>query len=530
MENKRFTKTLRLRIVRPFYNEAEAIIEQEKNQREAQEKTKKARKLDIKFWNELKEKYSEIVSPGELFDVLQHIQRKIIPIYNEASAMLYQKILRGLKAKKGNEKTAIQYVVSKYAYPLAYKETYNSHIALGVGIKLRASFSNEKLRKIKTAQVSSPSATSGSFPITFNVDNGFKISKSNNEDFIINIPFPWYEIVWGIKKDKKTNEEKKYREITLLPKKGSSLNNIKLILSTYSRKKNDNWQKDFSTEAEIKKVMSGEYEVKTIEIIKGKRIQERYIWFVNLITSFDKPVKQLNKEITGGIDIGVSNPVVCAIHEKLNRLTINDNDVRDFTRAEIARIRSLRTGDRFRRGGHGIKYKFSPSDTIQKKYDERRKKKIEEWASRVNNFFVNNNVGLVYMEKIDAEEIKRGEDYFHTQLRITWPIAKMMGKIKAKLESNGIRVEERNPAYSSQVCSECGKWKKNFTFKDRQKNNFPPFECENCSYGTDANNPVYADYNAAKNLANPKFDIIVEREIPENTRKKSKEDSEIQEE
>ncbi len=327
---------------------------------------------------------------------------------------------------------------------------------------------------------------------------GFRV-ETNNEDLVIDIPFPLY------KYREEVDKFKPWEKLEFIDT--SKKKHIQLILSTNSRKRNVGWVKDWSTEAEIKRVMSKKLVINKIEITRGKRINERNYWFVNFVIAYEKPVRKLDSKITGGIDVGVSNPVVCAINSGLNRLTIRDNDVVDFTRAELARLRSQRRGDRFRRGGHGIKHKFKPSETIQKKYEQRRKKKMEEWASRITRFFLNNGVGLVYMENIDKKSISDGEDYFKVQLRVTWPVKEMQKLFERKLKENGIEVKSIDPKYSSQLCSKCGKWNTHFNFRYRQLNGYPPFECKYCDYGKDKEKEIiYADYNAARNLANPNFD------------------------
>jgi IS605 OrfB family transposase len=516
MENKKFITTRKLKILRPFYGEEieKEITKDKKDKLEkSKDKNQKDGQLDKSYWKELKKKHPEIIDWNELRDVFVQLQRTISVIYNWASAKLYLNLLtKGqIKAKKGNEQGAIKYAISRDVYPEIMKRIHNSYIALGIGEKLRASFSGQKLRKIQTGQISSPSVISDKFPIPMWIQKGkkgkggFKIEDYNG-DFILNIPFPEYK--YKEKVDKYNPWEK--LEFLKTPKK----KHIQLILSTLNRKRNEGWNKDWGAEAEIKKVIKGDYKISKIEIAKGKRLNERNYWFVNFVINSERPIKQLDRKKIGAIDVGVSNPVVCAIHNELNRLSIRDNDVIDFTKAELARLKSQRRGDRFRRGGHGIKHKFVFSETIQKKYNERRKKKIEEWASRIVRFFLNNGIGLVFMENIDAKSIKEGSNYFKTMLRVSWPVKEMQKLFERKLEDNGITVKYRNPSFTSQICSKCGKWNNYFNFKYRKENNFPSFKCKDCEY------EEYADYNAAKNIANPDFEKIIKKAIPREVREK----------
>jgi hypothetical protein len=120
MESKPITlrKTLRLRIVRPFYG-----VELEKQIASKKEELKKSGatgELTNSFWEQLKREHPDIVLWSEFRDLVTQIQKTIVPAYNLGSTILYQEILTAgrLRSKKGNEGATVKYVISKKVYPI----------------------------------------------------------------------------------------------------------------------------------------------------------------------------------------------------------------------------------------------------------------------------------------------------------------------------------------------------------------------------------------------------------------------------
>nr|QBM01178.1 hypothetical protein [uncultured archaeon] len=80
----------------------------------------------------------------------------------------------------------------------------------------------------------------------------------------------------------------------------------------------------------------------------------------------------------------------------------------------------------------------------------------------------------------------------------------MIEQVINKLKEKGIVVKQIAPAGTSRICSKCNTENFIFTFDYRKRNNFLRFKCinEKCNYYEGA------DYNAAKNIANPKIEEI----------------------
>jgi len=89
----------------------------------------------------------------------------------------------------------------------------------------------------------------------------------------------------------------------------NNMKNINVILSTKSRRESGQWEDNEGTNAEIRRIMSGEYKVSWIEIIKRTRFGKYAVWFVNMSIEYEKSQEGLDPMVTGGIDIGVSSPL-----------------------------------------------------------------------------------------------------------------------------------------------------------------------------------------------------------------------------
>lgn len=486
-EIRTVNKTLSLRILKPLYlPEIEKDILEEKERRKQNGKTGE---LDVGFYNKLEKKYPDMLGWTKLSQLLTQIQRQVARVYNHAISELYIKTIA--EGKKSNK-----HYISEIVYNRAYGFFYNSYIALGIASKVEANFRSNELLLQKSAL---PTAKSDNFPIVLHKQKGsegkkggFKIS-SEGEDLIFEIPIPFYEYV----------SENKTEPFKWLNKSGEKPT-LKLILSTMMRQRNKGWAKDEGTDAEIKKVIEGKYQVSQIEINRGKKIGDHQKWFVNF--SIEQPVyeRKLDKNVTGGIDVGVKSPLVCAVSDSFARYSVDSNDVFKFSKQAFAFRRRLLSKNSLKRTGHGSKNKLEPITEMTEKNDRFRKKIIERWAREVTNFFVKNQVGLVQIE--DLSDMKNRQDQFFNQyLKGFWPYYQMQNLIENKLKEYGIEVKRIKARYTSQLCSnpQCRYWNNYFKFEYRKENKFPKFKCEKC------NLEISADYNAARNISTPEIEKLV---------------------
>jgi len=475
----KIVKTLSLRIVRPYYDtEVESTIKAEKEKRKVNGQTES---LDAKFFNELKEKYPEIILSNEFYSLLSEIQRQLTGIHNHAISNLYQKIIvEGEKISTTKALTDIGYKECKSIFP--------AYIAMGLRQKIQGNFRRSELKGFKMAV---PTVKSDNFPIAIykGIDNnnkgGFKISESENGDFIMELPLAEYAT------ENVKTARGKFIKIDIC--KPPRIKNIPVILSTLRRRQSKQWFRDEGTNAEIKRVISGEYKVSWIEVIRRTRFGKHDDWFVNLAIKYDKPENGLDPNVIGGTNFGVFSPVVCAVNNSLDRYSVKSSDIVAFNKKAIARRRTLLRQNRFKRSGHGSKNKLELITILTEKNERFKKSIMQRWAKEVAEFFKKKNASVVRMEELSG--IKEKDDLFSKYLRMHWNYGQMQQIIENKLKEYGIKVNYASPVDISRKCHSCGYINEFFTFEFRQKNNFPRFKCKKCDVECNA------DYNAAKNMA-----------------------------
>lgn len=458
----------------------------------------------------MKRKYPYAVLWSDAAFLLTCLQKDVTENYNKAITNLYIETVK--KNNKFSDRI-VDYLLSSYAYPEAYSKFKNSNIALGIRQKIKSGFSGKVYKELIMMKRSLPTAKSDTFPIPFYIQNGFKIREvegnyeingKKQKDIIIEIPFPKFKIRDNIK-------SKKGGKIIEYIKEGK-LNYIPFILITKRRKKKtrkddrDKWLQDEGTNAEIRKVISGDYKVNYAEIKPGKRFGEKRKWFVNLAIKYDVKPEGLDKNLVGGIDVGVKNPIRCAINNSPARYSVEVNDLWQFHRKRLSRRRDMLKKNAFKRSGHGSKNKLLPITKMTEKSELFRKSIMQRWAKETATFFRKEKVSIVHIEDLSSN-MKQGTDFFNIQMRTSWPVKQMMTYIVNKLKEFGIEVREVNPRYSSQICSKCGIHNEYFDQHYRRENNWPLFKCQKCGYEDDA------DYNAARNLSNKDYEKFIENAI-----------------
>jgi IS605 OrfB family transposase len=466
-------KTISLRVIRPLYPpDIEAEIKTEKVRRKENGGTGS---LESLYFKNLENKYSTMVSRDEFCWLLSEMQRNITSIYNRTISQLYQRLI------VDKESISTAKALSEGPYR-DFKSTFNSYIALGLRQKIQSNFRKKDLMAFKIAL---PTAKSDKFPIPIYMQTNFKIKESDNSDFVIDLPLMEY-----ITKETK-GKNKTFHNVEIL--KPPKVKNIPVILSTLRRKESGQWFSDEGTNAEIRRIITGEYKVSWIEIVRRTRFGKHYDWFVNMVISYEKSHEGLDTKVTGGIDIGVSSPLVCAVSNSLARYVVSKNDIMAFSKRAEGRRRGLLRKNRLKRSGHGSKNKLEPITVLTEKNERFKKSIMQRWAKEVAEFYKKNRTAVVYMEELSG--IKNRDDFFSKVLRMYWNYSQLQNIIENKLKEYGIEVKYISPKDTSRKCHSCGHINDHFTFEFRQKNDFPLFKCSACVI------ECSADYNAARNIA-----------------------------
>lgn len=217
-----------------------------------------------------------------------------------------------------------------------------------------------------------------------------------------------------------------------------------------------------------------------------------------LLLCIDVP-KEINKHINGkvvGIDLGLNVPIYAAVNDGLERKSIGSREAFLDQRATFQRrFRSLQKLQMIK-GGHGRLHKLEPL--------ERLREAERNWVKNQNHLFSKEVVEFakkVEAEIIQMEQLKNfGRDSNgevnddKKYVMRNWSYFELQSMIEYKAKRAGIIVRYVNPAYTSQICSECGHKgiRDSIHFKCLNP------EC-NC-FGKD----IHADYNGARNIAKSK--------------------------
>ena len=468
-------KTLSLKILRPFYlPEVETEIKQEKEKRK---KNGGTGSLESHYFKQLKAKYPKIVTNNEFFPLLSKMQRKISGAYNKSISQLYHRII------VKEERISTAKALSEGPYR-DFKSIFNSYIALGLRQKIQSNF---RRKDLKAARITLPTVKSDRFSIpiykqVYKDKGGFKIHGSKEGDFIIELPLLEYVVT--------QKNERSFVEIIDPP----TIKNVPVILSTKRRKKMEKLVNGRGTNDEIRRAMSGEYKVSWLEVVKRTRVGKHDDWFVNLSIRYDKREEGINPSVVGGIEIGESFPVVCAVSNSLERYYANRSDIIAFNKRAMARKRTIIRESEYKRAGHGSKNKLQLISVLREKTERFRKSIMLRWAKEIAEFYKSQSVGIVQMKNLDG--IKEKETYFDRVLSTSWNYSQLQQIIKNKLMENGIKVRYVSSQNTYRRCHGCGHVNSHFIFEFRKKNNWPPFKCELCKE-VECN----ADFNEAKNIA-----------------------------
>ena len=125
-------------------------------------------------------------------------------------------------------------------------------------------------------------------------------------------------------------------------------------------------------------------------------------------------------------------------------------------------------------------------------FSKQQKRTHQEVKSMIGNAI--NSIDLSNTKTLCIENLKnvkrgtRGKFSREYNRRLShWQYALYRDLLERRCEEAGIRIELKNPAYTSQYCRSCGKWDKRNRVGDK-------FRCVNCGFSDNS------DYNAAKNL------------------------------
>jgi len=132
----------------------------------------------------------------------------------------------------------------------------------------------------------------------------------------------------------------------------------------------------------------------------------------------------------------------------------------------------------------------------KKSGSKKSKRLLKERDKKVNEIINQINLGdVVYLFVEDLKDVKKGggrgkkrkiHRKFMSKLQ-HWTYPRVVDKFERRCEDEGISLEKVSPAYTSQICSDCGS-------KDKNNRKGEKFKCLECGFETDA------DLNASVNI------------------------------
>ena len=234
-------------------------------------------------------------------------------------------------------------------------------------------------------------------------------------------------------------------------------------------------------------------------------------WFLALVYQFDSEEKQLNKNRILGIDLGIVNAATMQIYDiekerydwiKYNQCVIDGKELIHFRQKVDARKRSLgKQAKHCGKGriGHGYNTRMKPLETINGKIAKFRNTFNQQKSKYIIEYAIKNNCGVIQMENLSGYSEAQTETFLKN-----WSYHDLQTEIKRQAEREGIEFKLIDPRHTSQRCNQCGEIHK----ENRDcKTNQAKFECIICGHKDNA------DINAAKNIAIPNIDKIIEEQL-----------------
>ncbi len=276
----------------------------------------------------------------------------------------------------------------------------------------------------------------------------------------------------------------------------------------------------------LERIIDGTYKKGALQIISDRKNK----WYCLIPYEFQNVATQPVADRIMGIDLGIANAVYWAFNDSPERGKIEGFEIEAFRKRVQARRKSIQQQGKYcgdGRIGHGRKRRLKPIEVMEEREAHFRATTNHRYARHVVEAAVKYRCTVIQMEELSG--IQENDAYLKT-----WPYFDLQQKIKDKATEKGITVVKVNPRYTSQRCSRCG---------HIDRDNRPTrdvFLCGNCGYGglyhcfscgteqREGGNcvrcgektkvmTVPADYNAARNIATPDIETIIQQSIQDQS-------------
>ncbi|HHV98174.1 MAG TPA: IS200/IS605 family element transposase accessory protein TnpB [Clostridiaceae bacterium] len=246
----------------------------------------------------------------------------------------------------------------------------------------------------------------------------------------------------------------------------------------------------------LDKVINGEFDYSQSQIIeKNKK------WFLYLSYKIKEKTLPDDYNRVMGIDLGKNKAVVIAVHGTEIRDYILGGEIIDYKKKMYNMVWHRQKQSRYcgeGRIGHGRKTRLKDVYNIKEKIANFSDLTNHKYSKYIVELAKRHKCGIIQMEDLSGLST---DNKFLKQ----YPIYDLQQKIIYKAEREGIKVVKIKPHFTSQMCSNCHY----ISTQNRPKDDrgWEYFKCVNCGLEIDA------DLNAARNIANPQIELIIEEQL-----------------
>lgn len=407
----------------------------------------------------------EIEYSRELYNLLSDIQYAVWRIKNKAVSMAWdwQQFSFGYNERFGEYPKAKE-IIGKTLSPDIYGEvkefgaevaSYITDAAVQEAVK---KFDNEKKDVLAGRQAVSQYRRDGSFPVRKKQITGLERINS-----------------------------KKYRvKLSLLSKEGAKERDCKTQVPVTLRT-------GAGANVILDRIIDGTYKLCDSRISKVKTK------FYLLITyQFEKEKVISDKSRVMGVDLGIVKSAYMAFNfDDCLRYDIDGNEIIAFRQRVEARRNSMLRQSKYAgegRRGRGRATLLKPIEKLRDRVANFRRTTNHKYSKYIVEMAVKHGCGVIQMENLSGINER---DKFMKQ----WSYYELQQFVEYKAKEKGIEVRYVDPKYTSQRCSCCGYIAKGNRTKQAD------FECVICGYKANA------DFNAAKNIAEPRIEALIEAEL-----------------
>lgn len=389
---------------------------------------------------------------------------------------------------------------------IRYKELHDIYpdIKSLTGKSLNTYIYNSMKEIMDICQTGNVSQTQQFVKNRFNTDiKDLLVNEVSYTNFKKDMPLFLHNKSYAICKDEDSGKYKV--ECSLFNRQYQKENNIKRV--TFVLGKMDGNQK-----ATLGKIIAGGYKQGAGHIKQDKKKK----WYFTINYSFEPQIRKINTNRILGVDLGMVNTAVLQIWDidkqkwdwlEWKECMLDGGKVYNFNQRVEGMKRSLQRSRKvssvtspYSKGkkGRGVQARIKALNRLNHKISNFKDTINHQYSKYIIDFALKHNCGIIQME--DLSKIKdKAEEKFLAH----WTYYDLQSKIGYKAKAHGIKVVKIKPAYTSLRCSKCGHIDKE-NRKEQAK-----FKCVKCKY------KLHADVNAARNIAIPEIERLIEIEKEE---------------